>query len=265
MRFISEILKGVLIGAGYILPGVSSGVLCVIFGIYEKLLDSILNFFKDIKKNFMFLLPIALGAGIGILIFSRLINYLFYEYPIQTKSLFVGLILGSVPSVIKQANSKNGFKAKNIIYLVISFIVGIFLVYLEQNIAISSADNINYIYLIFSGILMAAGVVIPGVSSTVILMILGVYSLYLNSISYLNLNILIPIGFGLVIGCLIFMKIIKILLDKCYDKTFYAIIGFTLGSVFVLFPEIEGVLEGLICILCILLGYIILNLKIFNK
>lgn len=265
MSFMSEFLKGILIGAGYILPGISSGVLCVIFGIYEKLLDSVLNFFKDIKKNFMYLLPIALGGGVGILIFSRLINYLFYEYPIQTKSLFVGLILGSVPSVIKQANSKSGFKAKNIIYLVTAFLVGISLVYLERNITITSTNDVSYIYLILSGILMAAGVVIPGVSSTVILMVLGVYSLYLNSISYLYLNILIPIGFGLAIGCIIFMKIIKILLDKYYDKTFYAIIGFTLGSVFVLFPEIDSILECVICILCILLGYIILNLKIFNS
>ena len=261
MNFISKFVKGILIGAAYILPGVSSGVLCVIFGIYEKLLDSILNFFKDIKKNILFLLPLGLGGIVGILIFSRLINYLFYEYPIQTKSLFVGLILGCIPSVVKQANSKNGFKGKNLIYLIIAFLIGIFTVYIERNITISSTNDISYMYLIFSGILMAAGVVIPGVSSTVILMVLGVYSTYINSIAYLHLDILFPIGIGLLIGCLIFMKIIKILLEKYYDKTFYAIIGFSLGSVLVLFPEIESMLEGIISILCILLGYSILNIK----
>ena len=93
MNFIKDFIKGVAIGAGAILPGISSGVLCVIFGIYEKLLNCVLNFFKNIKFNFKFLFPIALGTCAGILIFGNILKYIFYVYPIQTKFVFIGLIL----------------------------------------------------------------------------------------------------------------------------------------------------------------------------
>ena len=103
---ILNVFKGILIGAGAILPGISSGVLCVIMGIYEKLLDSVLNFFKDIKNNVKYLFPIVLGGIIGIILFSNLLNYFFYQFPIQTKSIFIGLIIGTIPELIKEVNKK---------------------------------------------------------------------------------------------------------------------------------------------------------------
>ena len=116
MNFLVNCVKGIAIGAGAILPGISSGVLCVIFGIYEKLLDSILNFFKDLKNNSKFLTPLIIGAGIGILLFSNILNYLLFKFPIQTKSVFIGLILGSIPSLIKEINTKTSFKSHYLIY-----------------------------------------------------------------------------------------------------------------------------------------------------
>ena len=93
MNFISNLIKGIVIGAGAILPGISSGVICVIFGVYEKILNSILNFFKNIKENFKLLFPIALGAIFGIVLFGNILKVLFYSYPIQTKFTFIGLII----------------------------------------------------------------------------------------------------------------------------------------------------------------------------
>ena len=116
MHFIISCFKGIAIGAGAILPGISSGVFCVIFGIYEKLLNSILYFFKDIKNNFKFLLPIVVGVFIGVLIFSNFLNYFFINFPIQTKSIFIGLILGCIPPLIKQCNSKTPFKITNLLF-----------------------------------------------------------------------------------------------------------------------------------------------------
>ena len=91
MNFFNNCVKGIAIGAGAILPGISSGVLCVIFGIYEKLLNSILHFFKDIKNNIKFLAPIIIGCFLGIFLFGNMLNYFLYKFPIQTKSLFIGL------------------------------------------------------------------------------------------------------------------------------------------------------------------------------
>lgn len=260
MKFIVNLGKGILIGAGCILPGISSGVLCVVFGIYEKLLDSILNFFKDVHKNFKFLLPIALGGIIGIILFSKILQFLLYKYPLQTKSIFIGLILGGVVLLFKDIRKKEKFKINNITYLIISLLIGISMVYFENKIGTQNIYNINCIYLILSGILMSVGIVVPGVSSTIILMLLGIYSLYLNSVSTLYLPVLIPMAIGIILGSWIFMKIIKYLLDKFYTQTMFSIIGFTLGSIFVLMPVINTAIESIIALMCIVCGYYSINI-----
>lgn len=260
MNFISNCLKGLFIGAGAIIPGISSGVLCVIFGIYEKLLDSILYFFKNIKENIKFLFPILLGTIIGILLFSNILNYLLYKFPIQTKSIFIGLIIGTLPSLVKEINSKRTFKINYIIFTIVALIIGISTVILENTLMVSSIKSLNFFYLILCGFTMSVGIIIPGISSTIILMLLGVYSTYLTSISSLYLPVLIPIGIGLFFGCIVCMKITKYLLEKFYSQTFYTIIGFTIGSTFILLPEINYDIYTLISILCILLGFNISNM-----
>ena len=250
-----NIIKGIFIGAGAIVPGVSSGVLCVIFGIYEKLLDSVLNFFKDIRHNIKFLFPIALGVGIGVLLFSNILNYLLYEFPIQTKSIFIGLIIGTIPSLIKEVNEKEKFESQNVVYLLIALAIGIITVVLEKRMSIvSNIDGMNIMYLVMCGAIMSIGIVVPGVSSTIILMLLGVYSVYLQSVANLYLPVLIPLGIGLILGSIIVMKLTKKLLENYYAKTFYSIIGFTIGSIFVLLPQGMTLIETILCVLCIILG-----------
>ena len=255
MNVFFNIIKGIFIGAGAIVPGVSSGVLCVIFGIYEKLLDAVLNFFKDIKQNIKFLFPIALGVGIGVLLFSNILNYLLYEFPIQTKSIFIGLIIGTIPSLIKEVNEKEKFKSQNVIYLLIALGIGIITVVLENRMHIvSHVDDTSIMYLIMCGAIMSFGIVVPGVSSTIILMLLGVYSVYLQSVANLYLPVLIPLGIGLILGSIIVMKLTKKLLETYYAQTFYSIIGFTIGSIFVLVPQGMTALEIILSGLCIILG-----------
>ena len=182
LGFLKDFIKGIAIGSGAILPGISSGVICVIFGIYENLLNCVLNFFKNVKQNFKFLFPIVLGIFFGIIIFGNLLKYIFYAYPIQTKFIFIGLILGNVPTLFKEACSKNKFKPYYLIYMLITFAIGVGLVFLENTISsTTSATEYSYFYLILCGFLMSAGVIIPGVSSTLILMLLGVYDAYLIS------------------------------------------------------------------------------------
>ena len=239
MNFFNIFFKGILIGAGAILPGVSSGVLCVIFGIYENLINCFFNFFNNLKSNFKFLFPIVSGALVGIIIFGNILKYLFFAYPIQIKYIFIGLILGSLPSLIKECTSKNKFKPYYLLFTLFSLLIGIFLVLLEKNLPLTSSTNkFSFLFLVFSGFLMSAGVVIPGVSSTLILMLLGIYEFYIDAISSLYLPFLLPLAIGLFIGAIIFMKITQFLLNKFYTQTFFTIIGFTIGSIFVLYPRI---------------------------
>ena len=255
MSFILDFIKGIALGAGAILPGISSGVICVIFGIYEKLLNCVLNFFKNIKHNFKFLFPIIFGAFVGIIIFGNVLKYLFYVYPIQIKFIFIGLILGSIPALLKQAYSRKTFRLHYILYLILSLALGIFLVILENKLSISSSNTeFSIPYLIFSGFLMSAGVIVPGVSSTLILMLLGVYDAYLLSVSTLYLPLLIPLAIGLIFGAFLCMKLTKFLLDKYHSQTFFVIIGFTLGSILVLYPGFTFDINGIISILSLIVG-----------
>lgn len=260
MNFFFNFIKGIFIGSGAILPGVSSGVICMVVGLYEKLLDSVLNFFKDIKRNIKFLFPIISGALLGIIIFSNIIFYCLNVIPCQTKSLFIGLLLGSIYILI-QSNLKNKTNNKSeYISFIICFLIGLFLIYLENIINVQSdyiSNNFSASFLILSGFFMSLGIVVPGVSSTVILMILGVYSTYLSAVSVVNMTVLFPMMIGAGIGSIIFMKIIQKLLNNFHSQTIFGIIGFSLGSIFVISPTYSISFESLIAIIILILGFII--------
>ena len=238
MGILYRFIIGIFIGAGAILPGISSGVLCVIFGIYDKLINCVLGFFKDIKENSKFLLPIIVGVAIGVIVFGNLLKTLFNLYPTQTKFAFIGLILGCVPNLFKIANSKKGFKIHYLIYTFISFGITFFLLLLENTLQSSTfSTSENTLFLVLSGFIMSIGIVAPGVSSTVLLMILNTYEVYLDAVSTVNISVLIPMGIGVICGGILFLKITEVLMRKFFSETYYTIIGFVLGSLLILYPR----------------------------
>ncbi len=239
MIFFINILKGVAIGAGCILPGISSGVLCVIFGIYERLIDSIIGLFNNFKNNVKFLFPITIGIFIGVVLFGNILKYLFNYFEVNMKFIFAGLILGCIPSLFKQIDNSKTFRLHFLFYTLLAFFISLFLIFLENNMHFIYTFDINFFYLFICGFFMAIGVVFPGVSSTVILMCLGVYNLYLESVSSLNLTVLIPMGLGLAIGGLFFLNVIKLCMKKFWKQTMYCIIGFVFSSTVVLIPSIS--------------------------
>ena len=165
MNFLSSCIKGIVLGAGAILPGISSGVLCIIFGIYEKLIDSILGFFKDIKKNLKFLIPIALGGFFGCIIFSNILVYFFDAIPIQTKSLFIGLLLGSIYTLYKQELNKSKTSSfSSYLFFIVCFVIGLGLILFENSIVYKSGyypNEFSFLFLVLSGFFMSFGIVIP--------------------------------------------------------------------------------------------------------
>lgn len=224
------------------------------FGLYEKLVNSILNFFKDIKKNFTFLFPICLGVFVGVFLFGNILKILFNKYYIPTSFAFIGLILGSIPLVVKQANVKK-VTLLHVLCMLVAFSFSLYLVVLENNITNSLNINCNS-YLILAGVITSAGIIIPGVSKTVILMLLGIYEIYISAIASLNLSILIPIGIGFVIGGIIFLFLINFLFKIAKSYTYFAIIGFILGSVFVIYPGFSFNTQGIISIVLLIVSFI---------
>lgn len=137
----------------------------------------------------------------------------------------------------------------------ISLLAGLFLVFKEKHLHTGIYNSsFSFTFLILAGFLMSAGIIIPGVSNTLILMLIGVYDAYLTSISSLYLPFLLPLGIGVIIGSIFFMKLTKFLLDNFYAQTFFSIIGFTIGSIFVIFPGFSFDINGIISIISLLFG-----------
>lgn len=265
MKYLIDFVKGIFIGSGAILPGISSGVMCVIFGIYEDLLDKILNFFKKPLENIKFLIPFALGGIIGVFLVGKLLIFLFDSYYMATCFAFIGLILGCIPSILKQCSTNISNKFIHWLCLILTFTFSIYLVALEFSHSSSNISETSYTNLGIGGFFMSAGVVIPGISSSVILMIMGIYETYLSAIANVDLSVLVPMGIGLILGGFIFLKIVNLLFKFLRSYTYYAIVGFTLGSVLVIFPgfafNTEGIIGILLFVVCFVLTSFLDKLK----
>ncbi len=259
MNFISGFLKGLAMGAGAIAPGVSGGALAVIFGLYDKITNFIAHMSKDFKANFVYFIPVGIGGIVGVLAFSRIIEYLFKYHEIVVRYAFVGLMLGTVPSVIRQAN-RRGYKQKYLVPFLISLFLTLFLTFMESN-AVNSINNVQTspLYVIIYGAIIGFGTIIPGISASIILMYLGAYEFVIGAISNLQISMIFYIGIGFVLSILLFAKLISSLFDKAYGYTYYAILGLVLGSIVSIFPGFELTFEYMLnCIIlvsCFMLSY----------
>lgn len=257
MEFLKSFLKGIALSVGAIAPGVSGGTLAVIFGIYERITEAIAHVFRNLKENVIFFFPIALGGGFGILVFSRIINYLFTDYNIEVKYLFIGLMVGTFPSLFKQAN-KRGFKyAYSIPFIITLGIATIFSVLDNEVMNILPGNNQGLPQLIVYGLIIGFGTIIPGISASFILMYIGAYELVLDSIASINIPMLIPIGIGFVLSVILFARLINLLFEKAYGYTYYAVLGFTIGSIIPIFPGFQVSFRYLIGVVLFLIGLII--------
>lgn len=240
-------IKGFILGVANVIPGVSGGTMAVSMGVYELILSSIVNFFKDIKGNFSKLLPIALGILVAIVSTSKLVTYALTNYKAQTLCLFIGLIFGGVSLIMKKIRGK-GSKTNYLIFFVVFFLV-ISLNFLKTGLIEISFTNmgiIDYILLLVMGFIASSAMVIPGISGSFILMVLGYYDKIIYTISTItdfsklgsNLLILVPFGIGVVMGIIFMAKLITNLIKKHETKTYFAIMGFVLSSVVVLLLQL---------------------------
>lgn len=251
--------KGILAGIGNIIPGLSGSALLVICDLYEKCLEAISNIFKNFKKSFMFLLPIGLGIAIGTFLFSNIIEHVMGKYLLPTCITFVGFMIGTLPKLFEEANKK-GFKKSYLIPLIITLLFGIALLFVDSKemIVELTMNTETFIKLILVGLLIASSTIIPGISSTVLLTMIGMYSTYLHAINTLDISILFPIFIGLAIGAFILSKLITYMLKNYYGYTFYAIIGFVIATIpALIMVPIKFNLELVISIICGIIAFVI--------
>jgi len=259
-----NLLKGIIVGIGGVAPGLSGSILLVIFGLYHKTIEAIGNLFKDIKNNFKFLIPLFLGFGIGVFLFSNIVNYLINNYEMYTRYTFLGLILGTIPMFYKEVK-KEGFSRKYYIFILSAFTFGISLFLFNSNL-FPTITNPNLLQSVLLGVAVAGSTIIPGIDSAIILSSLGLYELYVSSIAELNLAILIPAGFGLVIGALTISFFVNKLIKKYYTASFSIIFGLFLSIIPNILNEscyLNFNINSGISILLVILGFSIST--IFDK
>ena len=295
MKFLEHIIIGIIIGISNIVPGVSAGTMFVILGIFKKLIDQVglcLDEVKTMVKNitkfkeknggiravgimfkniFMsqktFLIPIAIGMIFAIYFVAKLFSILNPEQILYRNYIFLGLILGGIPALFKEL--KKGTDIANIkkrkisiyIFMIIGFAMMFGLYLLKVNgiglrkVGYEELSITMALPLFLVGAVAAASMVIPGISGSMVVLILGYYELMTVSISKLNMIFIIPFAIGILVGIMAILKLIKYLLDKHYTRTYSCIVGFVVGSLLMVFPGLPvGVMGYVITIICIAIG-----------
>ena len=271
-EFIVNVLRGMVIGIANVIPGVSGGTMMVSMGIYDKLILVLTHFIKRMKEAVALLVPIGIGMLLSIAVFAKIFSeILFPRFPLQTNLFFIGLILGGLPVIYGKVKGKS-IKVPQILAFVLFFVMVVGFALVGEG-GDASADIsfsvVNVIKLFGVGIIAAATMVIPGVSGSMIMMILGYYNTIIDTINdFINalkdfdiaamlqtFVVLVPFGIGVVVGVVAVAKLIEFMLKKFPEVTYWAIIGLIVASPFAILIMMQ---VGAIGIVGILTGVVLL-------
>lgn len=264
------ILKGMIVGLANVIPGVSGGTLMITLGIYEKVIDVISHFFKNFKENLKFILPLGIGLVLAILLFSKIIGLSLDKYPFATTLFFIGLILGGLPLLWKKVNTKKK-KISNWLVFALTFAFVTTFAFLKSGNNVQVLENLGlggYLLLFSVGIIASSTMIIPGISGSFVLMLLGYYKPIIDTVRSLtnfsllghNIIILGIFGLGVLIGIILVAKLIEFLLKKYEVKTYYGVLGFVLASMIAIIKPLLGIdlnfLEVIVAFILFIIGFL---------
>ena len=274
---IKNILKGMVIGIANIIPGVSGGTMMVSMGIYDKLIHCITHLFKEFKESLKFLIPIFLGAGIALVGLPFIIEPAFEYFPLQTNCLFIGLIVGGLPAILKKTKG-HGIKVSYVIPFLVFFalVVGLAAIGEREGAAADLTFSLwSVIKLFFVGIVASATMVIPGVSGSMMLLLMGYYNPIISTIKNFvtalvsfdvpgilqGCGVLIPAGIGMVVGIFAVAKLIEIIFEKFPIQAYWAITGLIVASPVAIFLMSElgtiTVVSVLVSVVTFAIGFVV--------
>lgn len=244
-----------------LVPGVSGGSMAMILGIYNNLVSAVSSFMKRKKENFIFLLLFSAGGAAGMLLFANPLLKLIEKYPMPMLYFFIGAVAGGFPLIFRQAKIQ-AFSLKIPIYMAIG-LSAVLLISVLPNGTFQSMINgnkINSLFLSLAGVIAAAALVLPGISVSYLLLLMGLYDGTMRAISEFYLPFLIPLGIGLILGIVLTTKALERAMTKHPQPTYLIILGFVLGSIAEIFPGIPEGPELLICIITLAAGYTVIRL-----
>ena len=244
MKLVLEILRGMVIGLANIIPGVSGGTMMVSMGIYDTIICSVTHLFKQFKKSILTLLPYAAGMVVALVSLSFVITWAFDNYPLPTNTLFIGLILGGLPAIFKQVKGEKIGVVGGVLFAAFFALIIVLQLTQSENVTVIHLSVLEIVKLLLLGALASATMVIPGVSGSMILKLLGYYEPVIGSIKGLttalvagqwstvgyNIGILLPFAIGIVVGIFAIAKLIEVLLARWKGWTYCAILGLVVAS-----------------------------------
>lgn len=252
--FLIRLFQGALIGLGAVLPGISGGVLCVVFGIYKPIMELLSNPFKALKKHARMLLPVLIGLVIGFLGVAKILGFLLNRYPDASVCVFVGLILGMLPSLFRESRKK-GVSGKDYIALGVAFVIVLALLLTLQFVSVTITPNVGW-YL-FCGFCLALSIIAPGMSFSTLLMPLGLYTPFIDGIGNFDFSVLIPGGIGALVTVILFARLVNYLLNRYYSTISHAIIGIVIAATLPIIPYasfVSSISSGIINAVCLVGG-----------
>ena len=253
-KFIVRVIQGAIIGAGAILPGISGGVLCVVFGIYRPMMAVLAHPFKNLKLYWRMFIPIAIGWAAGFVGLSGVIAKLLSMNAAVMISLFVGLIAGTFPGLFREG-AKNGKSKGMWVALAISTALLLAMFY-TLKFSTSTTVTPSFGWYIFCGVLWGISLIVPGMSSSSVLIFLGLYQPMSAGISTFDLGVLVPFAIGIVGTVLLLARLVNHLFNKYYGIAFYCVIGFVIASTIPIIPvAFTGWGEALLCIVAAAAGF----------
>lgn len=244
-------IKGLIVGGTMLVPGVSGGSMAMMLGIYQRLISSIGSFFQNVKANFLFLGLFCLGGGAGILLFANPILQLLEAHRMNMMYFFLGAVAGGIPIILKCAKVKT-FQWKCVLELLIGMLCIAGLAYLPKDIFLLET---NMLFLIIAGFIAAIALVLPGISVSYVLLMLGLYDQMMVALTTGDLLFLMPLGIGLLLGILATTKLLERCLSRHPQATYLIVLGFLLGSLMQIFPGFPTGIDLIVCPILFLIGY----------
>ncbi len=253
LQIIFRIVQGALIGLGAVLPGISGGVLSVIFGIYKPIMELLSNPFKNFKTHVPKLIPVFLGGVIGFLGVANILSFFLEKYPDPSVCVFIGLITGMLPSLFREAGEQGRTKGSYISLIVCMCLIFAILIGLQMT---SMEVRPNFFWYLFCGFCLALSVIAPGMSFSTLLMPLGLYTPFVDGIGHFDLGILIPAGIGALVTVICLAKAINALFDNFYSLAFHGIIGIVIAATVMIIPVsgFQSAGTAVVNIICIVVG-----------
>ena len=253
MQFVFRIVQGPFIGLGAVLPGISGGVLSVIFGIYKPIMELLSNPVKNFKTHVPPLIPVGIGGVIGFLGVANILSFFLEKYPDPSVCLFIGLIGGMLPSLFREAGEQGRSKGSYLSMVICMAVIFALLIGLKM---FSVEVTPNFFWYLFCGFCLALSVIAPGMSFSTLLMPLGLYTPFIDGIGHFDFGVLIPGGIGALVTVICLAKAINALFDNYYSIAFHGIIGIVIAATVMIIPFSSFTVPSqcLVNVICLVVG-----------